>query len=154
MAWIAHWRNNHFLTYIIFVSLQCCASQPRILWHVSAFFRSTSFDKLCIQTVHLCYSTSIVNVAQKFNPNNLKFLKSVVYNNIRRMPLLHFQKCQNRNFQTWQIYFFYEGWNWVWWPLKKEWWLNDVMVEKCWFLLQIFLLTKAYATVPFQLTFF
>lgn len=88
LAWIAHWRNNHFLTYIIFVSLQCCASQPRILWHVSAFFRSTSFDKLCIQTVHLCYSTSIVNVAQKFNPNNLKFLKSFVY--IRRMPLLHF----------------------------------------------------------------
>lgn len=50
--------------------------------------------------------------------------------------------------------FFYEGWNRSLMALKKEWWLNDVMVEKCWFVLQIFLLTKAYATVPFQLTFF
>lgn len=50
--------------------------------------------------------------------------------------------------------FFYEGWNRSLMALEKEWWLNDVMVEKCWFVLQIFLLTKAYATVPFQLTFF
>lgn len=96
LAWIAHWRNNHFLMYIIFVSLQCCASYlmfilcyttENLMTRVSLF---QIHDKLCIQTVHLCYSTSIVNVAQKFNPNNLKFLKSVVY--IRRMPLLRFQK--------------------------------------------------------------
>lgn len=49
---------------------------------------------------------------------------------------------------------FYEGWNRSLMALEKEWWLNDVMVEKRWFVLQIFLLTKAYATVPFQLTFF
>lgn len=49
---------------------------------------------------------------------------------------------------------FYEDWNRSLMALEKEWWLNDVMVEKCWFVLQIFLLTKAYATVPFQLTFF
>lgn len=154
MAWIAHWRNNHFLTYIIFVSLQCCASyltltlyfatQPRILWHVSACFRSTSFYKLCIQTVYLCYSTSLVNVAQKFNPNNLKFLKSVVYNNIRRMPLLRFQKMSiTVTFKHGRFIFFIKVEIGVWWPPKKEWWLNDVMFEKCWFVLQVFLLTKA-----------